>query len=162
MNRGNLEGDTADLAISEIEQAFLQSGFVEVVPLLAPGFSPDPHAGMAAEIVELAQSAFGQQIVDEKAALAAKRFVVFDQAGIVARFAAVETRRRFLGFCRGIESHASQGWLWRIRQTAFKKCAHASICASQGLSTLSGAGPSTNASVSEPLAMRLPPTVAST
>jgi hypothetical protein len=96
MNRRYLEGDAADLPIGEIEQLLLQGWVVQVSPLLALSCPPNPHSRMPAQVVELAQTALGQQIVYEQAAPTAKRFALLGQARVRARLAAMEASQLLL------------------------------------------------------------------
>ena len=90
MYRRDVEGDLALPSIGEIEQALQQRRFVEVGPLLAGRGLLDARAGIATEVVVMAKTGFGQQIVDNEAAIAAKRFLRLGEQMIRTRLAAVE------------------------------------------------------------------------
>jgi hypothetical protein len=79
---------------------------------------------MPAQVVELPQAALGQQIVNKQAAPAAKRFVVFRQAWVMTRFAAVETRRLCRWSGGRVKTLTPTVRDYCSRQTLIKDCAH--------------------------------------
>ncbi len=94
MNRRDLKGNAADLAVREIEQPLLNGRFIQIGPLLTFGLSTNTNARGLSQIIEVFQTMFSKQIVHDLAALAAEIISAPGKRKVFARLAAVITARR--------------------------------------------------------------------
>ena len=90
MNGRNAQRDAILMTIREVEQTLLQRGFIEVSPFVARINFCLTHAGMAAQFVELFETALADEIVNDEAALTAKMFFILRGGKIQTRFTAMK------------------------------------------------------------------------
>jgi hypothetical protein len=122
-----MKSDPALNAIGEIEQTLLRRWLVKKRPAFQRRSPTHGNTRMPREGVEMFQSVFAQQIVNDQAALAAKGFFVANEGMIRARFTTMKTRRAdgggIFAFARQAGPARGSNSCQRLVQTAWAESA---------------------------------------